>query len=83
MFIAELLIVAKDAYNIGIHQEFPLWHSGLRIWRCCSCGVGRSCGWGLIPPDQEVPCAGVVAEREENKTNIHQMVISQKLGLFR
>ena len=24
--------------------EFPLWHSGLRIWWCCcSCGIGHRC----------------------------------------
>ena len=38
----------KDKYHMialicGIEnttQEFPLWHSELRIWHCCSCGVG-------------------------------------------
>ena len=28
--------------------EFPLWHSGLGIWRCWSCDVGCSCCSDLI-----------------------------------
>ena len=30
-------------------REFPLWHSGFRIWHCCSCGVGHSCSSDSIP----------------------------------
>ena len=30
-------------------QEFLLWHSGLRIWHCCSCGLGHSCTLDLTP----------------------------------
>ena len=28
---------------------FPLWHSGLRIGHCCSCGIGQSCSLDSIP----------------------------------
>ena len=30
-------------------REFLLWHSGLRIQCCCSCGIGHSCGSDLLP----------------------------------
>ena len=29
--------------------EFLLWPSGLRIWHCCGCGKGHSCGLDSIP----------------------------------
>ena len=32
-----------------LQWEFPLWHSGLRTWLCCSCGLGRSCGLDSVP----------------------------------
>ena len=31
-------------YEIIYCVVFLLWHSGLRSWHCCSCGVGLSCG---------------------------------------
>ena len=30
-------------------EEFQLWHSGLRIQHCCSCGVDHSCGSNAVP----------------------------------
>ena len=24
-------------------EEFPLWHSGLRVWHCHCCGIGCNC----------------------------------------
>ena len=31
------------------NKEFPLWHSGLRIWQCHNYGIGCSCGSDSIP----------------------------------
>ena len=44
-------------------MEFLLWCNGLRIWGCCSCGVGRvgSLAWGL-------PYAMGAAEKKKKKT---------------
>ena len=46
----------KDHTLWGLKQQefgFTLWRSGLRIWHCHSCGLGRCCGWGLGPPSQK------------------------------
>ena len=38
--------------------ELLLWCSGLRIWGGCSCSVGCSCGWDLIPSSGTSMCHG-------------------------
>ena len=37
--------------NAGMGMQIPslAQHSGLRIWHCCSCSLGCSCGSDLIP----------------------------------
>jgi len=35
--------------SVGMQVQSLGWHSGLRIWHCCSCGLGRICGLDLIP----------------------------------
>ena len=42
----EQYILTELKKGIG---DVPLWHSRLRIWRCCSCGTGGNCGEGSIP----------------------------------
>ena len=32
-----------------VKLEFPLWYSGLSIWHCCSCGIGRNRSSDSIP----------------------------------
>ena len=32
------------------------WQSGLKIWRCCSCGLGENSGLDLTP-GLGIPCA--------------------------
>ena len=49
-------------------REFPLWHSGLRTWCCCSCGIGHNCCLHLIP-SLGVP---IVAQWKMNLTSIHE-----------
>ena len=42
------LAVSLQCWDTGL---IPAWHSGLRIWSCCSWGwcVHHNCGWDLIP----------------------------------
>ena len=35
--------------SAGMKVRFLVWHSGLRIWRCCSCSFGCDYGSDLIP----------------------------------
>ena len=35
--------------NTGIQVQSLAQHSGLRMWRCCSCGIGRNCSFDVIP----------------------------------
>ena len=35
--------------SAGTQVRSPAQHSGLRIWRCCSLGLGRDCSSDLIP----------------------------------
>ena len=35
--------------NSGLQVRSLAWHSGSRIWHCCSCGLGHDCGLDLIP----------------------------------
>ena len=35
--------------SAGTQGRSLAWYSGLRIWHCCSCGLGPDCGLGLIP----------------------------------
>ena len=38
-------------------EDFLLWCIGLRIWHCCSCRVGHSCGSDLIlGPETSMYC---------------------------
>ena len=34
--------------SAGTQGRSLAWYSGLRIWHCCSCGLGRDCGLELI-----------------------------------
>lgn len=46
--------------------EFPLWHSGLRIHYCHSCGVGCRCCWDSIPgqgTSMRCGCGGKLSHR--------------------
>ena len=39
----------NESQDLEIHMELPLGCSRVRIQRCHSCGIGRSCGSHLIP----------------------------------
>ena len=51
-----------------IHNIFGvlLWHSGLRIWHCLSCGIGHSCSSDLIPGPGTSICCGW-SQKKTNK----------------
>ena len=34
--------------TVNFIRSFLLWHSGLRIKQCHSCGVGHSCGSNVV-----------------------------------
>lgn len=42
--------------SIRTQVRSPARHGGYRLWRCCSCSVGHSCGSGLA---QNCTCFGV------------------------
>ena len=64
--------------NCQLHQfkkytaeEVPLWHSGLRIRCCCSCGRGRNCGVGFDPWPGDFHMPRVQPEKQ-NKSSVLQ-----------
>ena len=60
------------------HIEFPLWHSGLRIQRCHSCGTVDYSQVNSQSLACECPCAtGMAKKREKNP-----MIISIHLRTF-
>ena len=60
--------------SAGTQVQSPAWHSGLRIWGCCSFGLGHNCGW-----DPGTSYALVWSEKKTEKKedpNLHQGQIS-------
>ena len=39
------------------------WHSGLKIWHCCSCGIGLSCGLDSVPSLDNSICGGGLVKK--------------------
>ena len=46
---------------------FQLWRSGLRIWGCCSCGVGQSCGSDSVSAWKLPHAVGAAKGKEAKK----------------
>ena len=44
-----------------------VWHGGLRIWHCYSCGIGHSCSSDLLPGLGTSICCG--CDQKEKKKN--------------
>lgn len=57
--------------SAGMHVLSPAQQSGLRIWRCCSCGLGHNFGWESDPWPRRFMCCRV-AKREKNKDKTKQ-----------
>ena len=51
----------RDCWHLGspgMWVPSPVWHSGLRIQRCCTCGLGLNCDSDL---------AGLGAQKKKKK----------------
>ena len=46
--------------------KYPLWDSGLRIWCCCTCGLGHSSSSDFISGLQTSLCQGGAMKKEIN-----------------
>ena len=54
------VVVQRDQQYLGSTgtQVRPVWHSGLGIWHCRSCGLGHDCSSELIPGPGALYAAG-------------------------
>ena len=62
-------VVQGDWWHLGsagMQVQSLAWHSGLRIWSCCS-SLGRDCGCDLIP-GRGTPYAAGMLKKKQNKT---------------
>lgn len=55
--------------SIGTQVQFPVWHSGFRIRRCCSCPVGHNCSSDLIYGPGTVYATGRLKKKKIFFTN--------------
>ena len=56
----------NDLVSVEVLVRSPDWCSGLKIWHCRSCGVGRNSGSDLVP-DLGTSDVVVAAEKGKNK----------------
>ena len=61
--------------STGTQVHSPAQHSGLRIWHCRSCGLGRNCAWALIP-SLGTPYAMSGQKRKINKLELHELLLN-------
>ena len=52
--------------------EVPMWHSGLKIWHCCSCGTGCDCSTVLIPSPGTSTCCS--CRKKKKSTQIYKKI---------
>ena len=60
----------EDLGSAGTQVQSPAWDSGLRIWHCCSCGLGRSYSLDLIPGPGIPYAAGGPKEKKVSKLSL-------------
>ena len=60
--------------------QTPTGYSGLKIWQCCSCGIGRRCSSDLIPGLGSFHMLWVRQQREKQK---QKTTGSYEVGLTR
>ena len=58
------------------------WHTGLRMWHCCSFGVGRSCGSDLIPGQGISICRWCDQNREKKRQGLTYVLILTVLTML-
>ena len=55
-------------WSTGMQVQSPAWHSALRIWHCCRCGIGYNCSSDMTP-GLGIPYAeGWLKKKKEQKT---------------
>ena len=54
-------------YSSEMKVQSLAWHSGLRIWHCCSCSVDPHCSLDLIPGPGTPYALGQPKKEEEEK----------------
>ena len=62
---------SRHLWSTGTQVQTPARHSGLRIWHCCSCGIGRNTPSELIP-GPVTPCAAGWLKRKKKGGGIRQ-----------
>ena len=77
--------------SAGMQVQSLIWHSGLRIQQCHSCGLGHNCGSDLIP-DSGPPYASRQPKKKNNfflfcystnhGTNLLLLFVSKTLILY-
>ena len=63
-------MVQQDRWHLwsaGTQVQSPAQHSGLRIWCCCSYGLGSNCGSDQIPGPRTFICQGVAKKEKKKK----------------
>ena len=71
MFAGVPAVVQPDWWHLesaGMKVQSLAQHSGLRIWHCHSCGLGRNCCSDLIPVPG-TPCASGWPKMKKQKHN--------------
>lgn len=55
-------------------------HSGLRIWRCHTCGLGRNCSSALIPGLGTPRAEGQPKKKRKKNQNFYQEFLLWQVG---
>ena len=63
----------------GIQAPSPAQHDELRIWRCCSCGLGCKYGSDLIP-GLGTPYATGRPKKRKKKKKVKEVLEFWKVG---
>ena len=74
------VVVQRDQQYLGSTgtQVRPVWHSGLGIWHCRSCGLGHDCSSELIPGPGALYAAGQQKMKKNNNNNNNNKCIIQQ-----
>ena len=60
--------------STGTQVQSPAQHSRLRIWHCCSCGLGQNCSLDLMP-GPGTPCATMRPKKEKEKEREREKLV--------
>ena len=62
--------------SAGTQVRSPAWHGGLRIWYCCSCGLGLNCSSDLILGPGTPYAAGQPKNKKQEEVKAQRMTRS-------